>query len=379
MKILIIRLSSIGDCVLASPVLEGLRERYPSAHISWAVQTKSSPVVVGLPGLGGFPEMGSTLIWDDRQHKWRELSRSLWSAWRSKFDVALDLQGLDKAGLFSLATGATRRISGAGARRIARWTSNEHVNEDESIHARLFYLRRARSLDIAPDAEKRYFPRIPLQDIHRSFAAGFLTGAGVEPDHRLIGLNLGAAHAIKRWPASNFARLAARLLDEDASNRLLVLGAPADKILWEYFEEQLAEHLPERNSGEWRSRVVSAVGKLDLMQMAAASERCNAFVTADTGPMHIAAAAGAPVLALFGPTNVHATGPVQKPGTMPIKVLDARQVTESWPAPMQALTVENVLNEVRALADETRLLRNANKAPNPINLGVDSSNEKEKR
>ena len=365
MKILIIRLSSIGDCVLASPVLEALRDRYPTAHISWAVQAKSAPVVVGLPGLGGFPEIGSTLLWDDRQHKWRELSRSLWSAWRTRFDVALDLQGLDKAGLFSLATGATRRISGAGARRIARWTSNEHVNEDESIHARLFYLRRARSLDIASDAEGRYFPRIPLQDVHRSFAAGFLTGAGIEQDHRIIGLNLGAAHAFKRWPTGNFARLAAQLLDDDSRTRLLVFGAPSDKILWEFFEEKLRDQLPQRFESELKARVVSAVGKLDLMQMAAAAERCNSFVTSDTGPMHIAAAAGAQVLALFGPTNVHATAPVQKPGAAPVRVLDARRVTGVWPAPMDALSVDCVLDELRDMASYTAPIWGPKSAPTP--------------
>jgi ADP-heptose:LPS heptosyltransferase len=356
MKILIIRLSSIGDCVLASPVVEALRERYPQAHLTWAVQSKSVSVVRGLP------DLDDTLLWDDRRRTWRSLARALWKTRRAHFDVALDLQGLDKAGLFALASGAKRRVTGEGARRIAHWSGNEHVDEGERMHARLFYLRRAAGLDIAPDAALRFFPRVPITAVHRRFADEFLTHAGFLPEHRIIGLNLGAAHAIKRWPAERFAQLADALLTGDSKTRVVVFGAPDDAPLLERFEAELAsQQSGERNgiaSGNaWRGRLLVAVGRVDLMQLAAIAERSSAFVTADTGPMHVVAAVGAPMVALFGPTDVEQTGPVHKPGALPIRVLNGRTIASLPKAPMDVIDVERVLHEVRGLAKEVEAMR----------------------
>lgn len=349
MKILIIRLSSIGDCVLASPVVEALREAYPAAHLSWAVQSKSVSVVRALPGLN------ETLLWED-QRRYSSLAKALWRTWRARFDVTLDLQGLDKAGLFSLAGRAQRRVSGEGARKIAHWSSNERVQESEPLHAREFYLRRAAPLGIAADAAARFFPRIPIVSGHRRFADEFLAQAGFLPAHRIIGLNLGAAHAIKQWPAERFALLAHELLAGDDKARVIVFGAPADAPLLERFECELARCSEQadasRPGSAWPGRVLSAVGRIDLMQLAAVAEKCAAFVTADTGPMHIVAAVGAPMVVLFGPTDVTRTGPVHKPGCAPIRVLDARAFSDAPRPSMELLSVERVCKEVCELIAE---------------------------
>jgi ADP-heptose:LPS heptosyltransferase len=359
MKILIVRLSSIGDCVLASPVVEALRDRYPEAEITWAVQSKSVSVVRGLPGLV------DTLVWDDRKHRVRELARTLWQVRRSHYDITLDLQGLDKAGVFLRASGSPRRVSGTTARRISRWSANEMTREPkEPIHAREFYLRRASQLDIAPDAAARFFPQVPITSLHRRFANEFLAHADFGEDHRIIGLNLGAAHAIKQWPATRFAQLADALLREDERARVLVFGAPADAPLLEQFETELAKLEQSRRqmgtSGKaasnviapgdaWRGRVLVAVGRVDLMQLAALSERCSAFVTGDTGPMHIVAAVGAPIVALFGPTSVARTGPVQKPDGAPIRVLDGQAISGLPRPSMEMHGVEAVRYEIAEL------------------------------
>lgn len=355
MKILIIRLSSIGDCVLASPVAEALRDRYPDAHITWAVQSKSVQVVRNLPGID------DTLLWDDKKNRWRSLARALWRTRRARFDVTLDLQGLDKAGLFALASGAERRVTGQGARRIAHWSSNEHVQEGEKTHARQFYLRRASHLDIAPDAVERFFPKVPVTAQHRRFADEFLATGGFSPEHKIIGLNLGAAHAVKRWPAERFAQLANELLATDPAMRIVIFGAPDDAPLLEKFEAELARCASTNKAvpsgGAWRGRLMVAVGRLDLMQLAAATERLSAFVTADTGPMHIAAAVGAPMVALFGPTDMERTGPVHKPGAAPIRVIDGRKITGLPRAPMEAIEVAAVVREVQELTGKIRAVR----------------------
>lgn len=373
-KILIIRLSSIGDCVLASPVVEALRDRYPDAHLTWAVQIKSAQVVQKLPGLD------ATLLWDDTDSRWPSLTRALWKAHRGAYDIALDLQGLDKAGLFAFASGAKRRITGAGARRVTRWVCNEHVPEVRGIHARDFYLRRAAQLDIAPDAATRFFPRVPVTGLHRRFADEFLRGGGIDETHRVIGLNLGAAHAGKRWPPARFAQLADALLRGDPTTRIIVFGAPSDAILFERFENELARNSAAsqspatleligharreysqrsgaKNTAEtfaapgnvWRGRVLAAVGRADLLQLAAISERCDAFVTADTGPMHIVAAVGAPLVALFAPTSPERTGPVQNPDGAPIRVVAEHSSSAEVRALMESIEVATVLQQVREL------------------------------
>ncbi|HEX8237811.1 MAG TPA: glycosyltransferase family 9 protein [Abditibacteriaceae bacterium] len=390
-RILIIRLSSIGDCVLASPVVEALRERYPDAEITWAVQAKSASVVQGLPGLADI------LLWDDSRTRWPSLAKALWRTRFAGFDVALDLQGISKAGLFLGASRAARRVSGESARRISRWSSTEQVPEPEALHARLAYLRRASGLDIAPDAVERFFPRVPVTAIHRRFADEFLGRAGINSRHKLVGINLGAAHAIKRWAPERFAQVVDTLLREDAATRVVVFGAPADAPLFEQFETELAAieaakgvlastrvevdalvngvrlgrnsgsassvvdagHEAVRPGGAWRGRVLAAVGRINLLQVAAVGERCCVVVTADTGPMHIMAAVGAPIVALFGPTSVERTGPVQKPDGQPIRVLDASDLTGLVRAPMNALEVPMVLDEVRAMLNR--------KVPVPVN------------
>ena len=370
MRILIVRLSSIGDCVLSSPVAEALRERYPDAEIVWAVQAKSASVVQGLPALS------NTILWDDTRRPYRRLAGALWRTRRAHFDVALDLHGLDKAGLFLAASGARRRLSGSASSRLALWFSTEQVREPAKgethfNHSRESYLRRAAPLDIAPDAAQRFFPRVPVTALHRRFAEDFLGCAGFAVEHRLVGLNLGASHVSKRWPTERFAALADTLLREDARVRVVVFGSAGDAFLSEKFESELARlqqtqtkrtspHREKmradgtRNDGVlspgdvWRGRVLTAVGRSNLMQMAALAERCDTFVSADTGPMHIAAAVGAPVLGLFGPTSPLHTGPVQNPDGAPIRVLDSVSLRGERAPSMEWLEVSEVLREVRS-------------------------------
>ena len=344
MKILIIRLSSIGDCVLSSPVLEALRDRYPDAHITWAVQAKSVSVVQGLPGLD------EVLLWDSKSRE-KSLKRALSHTWRERYDVALDLHGLDKAALFALASRAKRRISGTSARYLANKMSNERVDENEFMHARLFYLRRASLLDIAPDAATRYYPKVPILAEHRARAAKFLQEHKIQPGMRILGLNLGASETEKLWPPERFAQVSHTLLGEDANLRVVIFGAPADAWLYKRFETEF--NRLHGHATQLDPRVVSAVGVLGLMDVAAISEQCSAFISADTGPMHIAAAVGAPVLALFGPTSAAHTGPVQNPDGAPIRVLDARQITGRDDAPMETHSVETVLREVLAQIEKS--------------------------
>lgn len=342
MKILIVRLSSIGDCVMTSPVVAALRDRYPSARLSWVVQPKSVDVVRGLPLLD------ETILWDDRLGP-RALLSALSYVRRQKFDVALDLHGLDKAALFMRLSNAPQRLSGTTARHLSRHFATSLALETRTEHARDFFFGRLAPLHIAADANQRFFPVLPVTPEHHAFADEFLRLAHYEAGTRLIGLNLGASQEPNRWAPERFALLALQLLQEDANTRVLIFGAPADAPLFDEFASAF-ERLPGAQDSRVRRRLISSVGRTRLLQMAALSARVHAFVTADTGPMHLAAAMGAPVLALFGPARVGRTGPIQNPAGAKIRVLDAQNITGSWPAPMDAHTVEAVLQAAREMA-----------------------------
>ena len=341
MKILLIRLSSIGDCVMASPVVAALLEAHPGAHITWVVQSKSVAAVRGLPGVS------EVLEWDKKRKG--ALGEILKSLWRGRYDAAIDLQGLDKAALFLLASRAKIRVSGSSSRRIARLVSTVCVPENGQIHARDYSLGRAAPLGIAPDAKERFFPVLPVTPAHHEGAARWLRENGGE-NGPLIGLNLGASHHEKRWPTDYFARLAHSLLEDSHRGgenlRVAVFGAPGDFPLWQEFEAEFEKHSGGKNA---HPRLFCLVGKTDLLEMAALTARCAVFVSADTGPMHVAAAMGAPLLALLGPTRAWRTAPIQNPRGAPIRVLDAATMTGSWPAPMTTHSVESVEKAVREI------------------------------
>lgn len=355
MKILILRFSRIGDCVIASALVEALRERYADAHLAWGVQSKAKNMVQGLPNLD------EVIHWKDNEPRALSLSRSLCHTRRSRFDIVLDLNGANKAGYFMMASGAKRRITGSRASPLTRRSSTEMVQDAplKSTHMRDFFFNRASPLDIAPDAAQRFFPKVPLTEAHRHFAADFLITCGLHDEHRLVGLNLGASNAEKRWPPERFAQLATQLLRDDDKTRIILFGAPTDKPLAELFEAEMERlHQIEYSIGSqgvgtsrdtWRSRVWSGVERVNLLQLAALAEHCAAFVTADTGPMHIASAVGTPIVAMFGPTPVARAYPIRKPSDVPARVLDGKTVSGLDKAPMETHSVEVVLHEVREL------------------------------
>jgi ADP-heptose:LPS heptosyltransferase len=141
-----------------------VRERYPDAEITWAVQAKSASVVQGLPGLA------DTCCGTTAARAGPRLVKALWRTRLARFDTALDLQGISKAGLFLGATRAARRVSTKvrAAFRVGA-ARNRCPNPRRFMRAWRICVE-LRVLDIAPDAAERFFPRVPVTAIHRRFA-----------------------------------------------------------------------------------------------------------------------------------------------------------------------------------------------------------------
>lgn len=289
-RILIIKRSALGDVVHALTVANALRDTYPDAHIAWLVESRFADLLDEHPALD---EVITIERFPDRSPLRRLLEglrvgRQLRAR---RFDWALDLQGLFKSAIFLRLSGARRRIGLQSERREANhWWCNELAPADNKPHAVYRCLQMARHLGCDVSS-----PRFDLRASPQAagWARKTLTDAGMDETRPLVGINPGASMPHKQWPACRFAALANMLPDV----QWVILGGPGD--------EPLAQGI----SAQIRERHLVTTGRTDIARLVALIGRLDALVTADTGPMHIAAALRVPTVALFGPTDPERSGP----------------------------------------------------------------------
>ncbi len=266
MRILIIKPSSLGDVVHALPTVNLIRKRFPDAHISWLINDSLASLLKNCP------------IIDERiefhRHNYVKVPALLQQLRRKRFDLVVDLQGLLRSGLMARATLAPRRIGLSDAREGARFFYNEIVPVS-GAHAIDRYLLAAKYL--GGDAGPIEFPLGVSSQIK---------------SERLIAVNPSARWKTKLWGDDKFAELVRRLPHE----RVVLTGSVAER-------EQI-----EKIAQGCRN----LAGGTDLFELAELYARCAVVITNDSGPMHVAAAVGTPVVAIFGPTDPALTGPYGK-------------------------------------------------------------------
>jgi len=285
-RLALLKLSSIGDVVLASGVPHAIKLANPDCEITWVVERRCAELVEANPFVDDL------IVVEDASLG--ALRRAGVELRRREFDTILDLQGIIKSALLLRMSGARRRVTGSFARPFAKRAATEVV-DCGSGHAAELYLRCAG----APGGDLSAAQLVaPITEADRKFADEFLAVHSPLTMHHspLIGLNPGASRADKRWPPERFASVADALVDEFGA-RVILFGAPSDRAIAEAVKSTI------------RHPVIDAVGKTTLRQLAALAERCAVFITNDTGPMHLAAAAGTRVVGLFGASDPNFTGP----------------------------------------------------------------------
>jgi heptosyltransferase I len=286
-RVLIIKPSAIGDVVHALPVLSLLRRRWPrpATRIEWLV----TPACAGL--LDGHPQLDAVVRFDRKRFGagWRNprSAAGLFGFARElrgrAYDVVIDLQGLFRSGWLTWQTRAPMRIGFANARELAPLSYTHRVPiESAEVHATDRYLKVAAAMGCATSPVEYVFPT--TDDDRREVAA-------LVPDEKYAVLLPGTNWPTKRWPVEHYAALVDPLR-ERLGLATVVAGGPADA--------GLAAHIPG---------AVSVAGKTSLRQLVALLERAALVVANDSGPMHIAAALGRPMVTLYGPTNPVRTGP----------------------------------------------------------------------
>lgn len=297
-KILIIKLSAIGDVVQALPALEAIKRTFPASSITWVVEEAAAGILEGHPLIDTVLVSGrkSWVRLLEHPRTFREGILKIVAFFRAlraiRYDIAIDLQGLFKSGILIGLARAERKIGFDGSRELSSFFLNERLPAyDKDKHALERYLDIARYLGAREVSSSCTLPigrELPAMQ-QRLSDAGLMR----KP---LIVINPVARWETKLWPERNFAELADRLIAEKQAT-IIFTGSRADHATVSRILKRMKGH------------AVNWAGETTLKELAALTSLADLFVTTDTGPMHVAAAANAKVLALFGPTAPWRTGP----------------------------------------------------------------------
>lgn len=306
-RLLVVRLDEIGDMVLTTPFLRELRRLFPNARITLVVK----PAVVNLVAL--CPYVDEVLAFDPgirrrfghlrrhvracffaRRHLWgQRFDLAVIPRWDADYYYAVPLAYLSGA---RWRIGCSERVSPEKERhdRGADWLLTCAVLERDPCHEverNLALLRYLGGTAHANHAE------LWLDDDDQTFAEALLREHGWHPGRLLIAVGpAGGSSVLKQWPLERFIEMIG-WLQEQYQAQIVLVGGPGEEELGVRITEGL---LPP---------IINAIGKTTLRQMAAILARAQLYLGNDSGPMHIAAAMGIPVIALFGPSCSHRFGP----------------------------------------------------------------------
>jgi lipopolysaccharide heptosyltransferase I len=300
-NILIVKTSAIGDVIHTLPALWSLRTRYPDAHIAWLVEETAADLLAGHPALNRVLVAGrKTWLADLRAghllRVLREFVQFIRMLRDTRYDLVIDFQGLLKSAVWVFLAKGDRKVGfGRGMEHAEHsyLVLNEPVPAvDMNQHAIDRSLLLLKGIGV-PAADIRYELHISAE--HESEAASLLHASGVGEQDRFVAMNPMARWPTKLWEPDSFAALADRL--EREAIRVVFTGGPQDRASIDEISRLMTS----------RSRRLD--GKTGLKTLAAIYRRAQVLVTTDSGPMHLAAAVGTSVVALFGPTAPWRTGP----------------------------------------------------------------------
>jgi lipopolysaccharide heptosyltransferase I len=301
MRILIVKLSAIGDVVHTLPAAVFLKRALPDAHIAWAVERRAGAILKDSPVIDELIEV------DTRRLRKNLFSGATLESFRTqlgnlrgnnktaRFDVAIDFQGLVKSGVVAKASQATRRIG-------------FETNELREKFSRLFLTEQVPTSSFCHVIEKNLALALAVTGANQDSMPAYEFPIAVLPEdekyveetasnhlERFAIINPGGGWVTKLWPAENFGKVADWLWDECAMTSLVTYGPG---------EENLARAVRAGSRNQTAIPFPST-----LKQFVALARRAQIFIGGDTGPLHIAAACGAPIVGLYGPTSPERNGP----------------------------------------------------------------------
>jgi lipopolysaccharide heptosyltransferase I len=300
-KILIVKTSAIGDVTHTLPALLSIRSHYPEAHIAWLVEEAAADIIIGHPALDRvLIARRKTWLADLRAgrvfHALREFVHFIRLVRDTRYDLVIDFQGLLKSAIWVfLAKGVRKAGFGRGMQHaeLSYMVLNEPVPAvDMNRHAIERELLLLEGIGI-PAKHIRY--ELPVSPVHESEATALLSASGIGEHDRVVAVSPMARWPTKLWEPSHFAAVADRL--EHHGIRVVYTGGTQDRTSIDEICRLMT------------TKSCRLDGQTNLKTLAAIYRRAQVLLTTDSGPMHLAAAVGTSVVALFGPTAPWRTGP----------------------------------------------------------------------
>jgi len=334
-NILIIKPSSLGDVVLTLPALSALRRSFPDAKISWFIRPEFAPLLDNHPHLDG-------IIHFDRKY--------LGKAWynprafgallslicrlrRSKFDLVIDLQGLFRTASLAWLSGCKKRFGMTTTREFAHIFYTHKPTQDQScIHLVDYYLKIAQAAG-ASDLSVEFIlgtDRADVDSVNR-----LLTEQQINPDNYAVFVP-GSAHNDKCWPIERFAALADKISSQFHLS-IIATGAASEKDTVERLRN--LANVP----------IANFAGATSISELVALLKTARLVVSNDTGPGHIAAAEGTPLVLIFGRSNPARVAPYGRPHCVVAIEPDSRGFKADSTDPkhdIKAITLDEVYQKV---------------------------------
>jgi len=340
--ICIIKPSALGDVVQTLPLLPVLKQCYPEAEISWVINKGFANL------LEGHPLIDQLLIFD-RRGSWASWGGLLKQLRSHRFDLVIDLQGLLRTGVMTLATGAKTRVGLETAREGSHLTVNCTIPEttrDVPAHARNW--RLAEILGYADHPKQTH---LSISEEDQMWVEENLS----KISSPVLTVSPGAQWITKRWPIEKYAEVTARAVRKYQLGVCLV-GGPNESELCQTLESQIRNLDPQVS-------LVNLAGQTTLKQLAAVLQRTDLMLTNDSGPMHLAAGLGTPVVGAFLCTDSVRSGPAESHHELVSTTVECRAsykkqcpcTGEAHMACMRELDVERVWSALNRCVTKNQL------------------------
>jgi len=335
-RILIFNVNWLGDVLFSTATIRNIRRNYPNSFIACAIPSRCYPI------LKGDPHLDEIIIFDEKERhrgvlaklKFAQLLKS------KRFDMAFLLHRSFTRALICRLANIPERIGYSTRKRNFLLTKKIAAPVKDALHRIDYYLNIIEKAGLR--VEDRY-PEFFISEEDFKTIDDFLNREGIKKNDFLVAINTGGNWFPKRWPREYWAVLADKLISEFGA-KVIITG--------NYSDMPNAQEI----KGLMSEKPIIASGAFNLKQLGALCRRLDLFITADTGPLHIANAAGAKrIIALFGPTSSKITGPYPQKNII-ILSKDVGCKTPCYTVNckdnrcMKAITVEDVIGQIRLLS-----------------------------
>ncbi|MFA5795282.1 MAG: lipopolysaccharide heptosyltransferase II [Candidatus Brocadiia bacterium] len=285
----------LGDAVMSLPVLKAVRYLFPESRIAVLSRSNLAELfkyeraiddIIPYEDAKGLKKIGAEI----------KLIKHLKN---KRFDLVIILPRSFHSALVSFLTKITHRVGYASEGRGGLLTQSLPRTKEILTQHRVYYFLNLLSVWSANKPVPFSAPQITTSPEEEKWATGQIKKAIASGAEYFIAINPGATYGdAKCWPTERFVELSKKLLDKYSGLHIVIIGGPNEAKLGNLISRQIDSN-----------RVIDFTGQTSILQLTALLKKCKLLVTNDTGPMHVSAAVGTPVAAIFGPTDTSTTGP----------------------------------------------------------------------